>query len=71
MPHRSSLVPFPVGTQIGTLTIDPNGDIFGTTISGGANDDGTVFEIEKTRLWLRQQPDHPGKLLRRRRTTVP
>ena len=43
-----SLVPFPVGTQIGTLTIDSRGDIFGTTISGGANDDGTVFEIEKT-----------------------
>ena len=43
-----SLVPFPVGTQIGTLTIDSNGDIFGTTIGGGANNDGTVFEIEKT-----------------------
>jgi hypothetical protein len=43
-----SLVPFPVGTQIGTLTIDSKGDIFGTTISGDANGDGTVFEIEKT-----------------------
>ncbi len=43
-----NLVPFPVGTQIGTLTIDSKGDIFGTTISGGASDDGTVFEIEKT-----------------------
>ena len=43
-----SLVPFPVGTQIGTLTIDANGDIFGTTITGGANDAGAVFEIEKT-----------------------
>jgi uncharacterized repeat protein (TIGR03803 family) len=42
------LVPFPVGTQIGTLTLDTKGDIFGTTISGGASDDGTVFEIEKT-----------------------
>jgi uncharacterized repeat protein (TIGR03803 family) len=42
-----SLVPFPVGTQIGTLTIDASGDIFGTTITGGTNDDGTVFEIEK------------------------
>jgi uncharacterized repeat protein (TIGR03803 family) len=41
------LVAFPVGTQIGTLTIDPNGDIFGTTISGGANNAGTVFEIVK------------------------
>ena len=37
-----------MGTQIGTLTIDSKGDIFGTTISGGASDDGTVFEIEKT-----------------------
>ena len=37
-----------MGTQIGSLTIDAKGDIFGTTISGGANDDGTVFEIEKT-----------------------
>jgi hypothetical protein len=43
-----SLVPFPVGTQIGTLTLDSKGDIFGTTVSGGAEDDGTVFEIEKT-----------------------
>jgi hypothetical protein len=39
---------FPVGTQIGTLTIDTHGNIFGTTISGGANDDGSVFELEKT-----------------------
>ena len=44
----SLVPPFPVGTQIGTLTIDAKGDIFGTTISGGANDDGSVFEIEKT-----------------------
>jgi uncharacterized repeat protein (TIGR03803 family) len=43
-----SLVPFPVGTEIGNLIIDSKGDIFGTTISGGANDDGTVFEIKKT-----------------------
>ncbi len=41
------LVPFPVGTQIGSLTIDAAGDIFGTTISGGADDNGTVFEIHK------------------------
>ena len=41
-------IPFPVGTQIGSLTIDAKGDIFGTTISGGANDAGSVFEIEKT-----------------------
>ena len=64
-----SLVPFPVGTQIGTLTIDAKGDIFGTTISGGANDDGTVFEIEKIGHRLRQHPDHLGELHPRRRTT--
>ena len=41
-------ISFPAGTQIGgSLTIDANGDIFGTTISGGANNDGTVFEIVK------------------------
>jgi uncharacterized repeat protein (TIGR03803 family) len=27
---------------------DANGDLFGTTALGGANDDGTVFEIKKT-----------------------
>jgi uncharacterized repeat protein (TIGR03803 family) len=43
-----NLVPFPVGTQIGGLTIDAKGDIFGTTHLGGASNDGTVFEIEKT-----------------------
>ncbi|HEV7481407.1 MAG TPA: choice-of-anchor tandem repeat GloVer-containing protein, partial [Roseiarcus sp.] len=43
-----SLVPFPVGTQIGSLAIDAKGDIFGTTVTGGASDNGTVFEIEKT-----------------------
>ena len=37
-----------MGTQIGTLTIDPDGDIFGTTTSGGANNAGTVFEIVKS-----------------------
>jgi uncharacterized protein YukJ len=43
-----SLVPFPVGTQIGSLTLDAEGDIFGTTISSAPNDDGSVFEIDKT-----------------------
>jgi uncharacterized repeat protein (TIGR03803 family) len=28
------------------LTIDANGDLFGTTESGGSNDEGTVFEIK-------------------------
>ncbi len=40
-----SLVAFPAGTLGSSLTIDAAGDIFGETISGGANNDGTVFEI--------------------------
>ncbi len=32
----------------GSLIADANGDLFGTTEAGGANDDGTVFEIAKT-----------------------
>jgi uncharacterized repeat protein (TIGR03803 family) len=30
------------------LFADANGDLFGTTAGGGANGDGTVFEIAKT-----------------------
>jgi uncharacterized repeat protein (TIGR03803 family) len=30
------------------LTMDANGDLFGTTFGGGANSDGTVFEIQNT-----------------------
>ena len=33
---------------VGGLIADANGDLFGTTDSGGANGDGTVFEIAKT-----------------------
>ena len=32
----------------GGLIADANGDLFGTTGLGGANDDGTVFEIKRT-----------------------
>ena len=32
----------------GSLIADSRGDLFGTTITGGANADGTVFEIVKT-----------------------
>jgi uncharacterized repeat protein (TIGR03803 family) len=32
----------------GSLIADANGDLFGTTSSGGANNEGTVFEIVKT-----------------------
>ena len=30
------------------LIADANGDLFGTTDAGGANGDGTVFEIKNT-----------------------
>ena len=63
-------IPFPVGTQIGSLTIDANGDIFGTTISGGANDDGTVFEIEKTATGYASAPTTLASFTSARRTTV-
>ena len=36
------------GGPEGGLIIDGNGDLVGTTESGGAHDDGTVFEIVKT-----------------------
>jgi FG-GAP-like repeat len=42
------------GSPIGNLILDSNGDLFGTTQSGGAkgdgtpSDDGTVFEVVKT-----------------------
>ena len=32
----------------GSLIADSNGDLFGTTNGGGANNVGTVFEIAKT-----------------------
>ena len=36
------------GSQpVGGLTIDAAGDLFGTTAIGGADGDGTVFEISK------------------------
>ena len=35
-------------TPEGDLIADSKGDLFGTTSSGGANNDGTVFEIAKT-----------------------
>jgi uncharacterized repeat protein (TIGR03803 family) len=31
----------------GSLLLDPSGDLYGTTSSGGANGDGTIFEIAK------------------------
>ena len=33
---------------VGSLITDAGGDLFGTTFGGGANGDGTVFEIAKT-----------------------
>ena len=51
----------------GSLIADANGNLFGTTGTGGANGDGTVFEIAKTSHRLRQRPHHPGQLRRRQR----
>jgi uncharacterized repeat protein (TIGR03803 family) len=46
----TTLVSFngPDGSSPSGLIADANGDLFGTTAEGGANDDGTVFEIVKT-----------------------
>ena len=33
---------------VGSLIADANGDLFGTTVEGGTNNDGTVFELAKT-----------------------
>ena len=35
-------------TPVAGLIADAAGDLFGTTAAGGANNDGTVFEIVKT-----------------------
>ncbi len=40
----------------GRLIADANGDLFGTTAAGGANGDGTVFEIAKTAAATRARP---------------
>ena len=44
------------GTPDGSLILDGNGDLFGTTSSGGANGDGTVFEIALTALGYATTP---------------
>jgi uncharacterized repeat protein (TIGR03803 family) len=35
-------------TPSGALIVDANGDLFGATRAGGANDDGVVFELKNT-----------------------
>jgi uncharacterized repeat protein (TIGR03803 family) len=35
-------------TPVAGLIADPHGDLFGTTIGGGADDDGTVCELRKS-----------------------
>jgi hypothetical protein len=40
----------------GALFADAAGDLLGTTISGGADDDGTVFEIAKTKSGYASAP---------------
>jgi uncharacterized repeat protein (TIGR03803 family) len=36
------------GVSDSSLILDANGDLFGTTVNGGNNGQGTVFEIVKT-----------------------
>jgi uncharacterized repeat protein (TIGR03803 family) len=41
-------------TPYGGLLMDPNGNIYGTTVYGGASDSGTVFKVsrqDKERVW--------------------
>ncbi len=50
-PNLTTLVSFNGANgaePLGSLVADAKGDLFGTTAQGGANDDGTVFEIAKT-----------------------
>ena len=37
----------PAQTRTLTLLVDASGNLFGTTLSGGANNAGTVFELQK------------------------
>ena len=51
MATLTNLVSFGTGNGAnprGTLIADANGDLFGTTENGGANNDGTVYEIART-----------------------
>ena len=41
------------------LMRDPRGDLFGTTVAGGASDQGTVFELSPRRGGLMAQEDDP------------
>jgi hypothetical protein len=43
-------------TPVGSLIAYANGDLFGTTSAGGANADGTVFEIAKTAFGYASTP---------------
>ncbi len=43
----------------GGLIADANGDLFGTTEGGGANSDGTVFEITDSGFGRRRPPPPP------------
>ena len=46
--HTGQLQRHQRATRQAGLIADAAGDLFGTTSGGGANDDGTVFEIAKT-----------------------
>jgi uncharacterized repeat protein (TIGR03803 family) len=38
----------------GGLVADPQGNLYGTTVSGGTHDDGTVFELHRAAGWKEQ-----------------
>jgi uncharacterized repeat protein (TIGR03803 family) len=46
----------------GSLIADANGDLFGTTGEGGANDDGAVFEIVETPTGYASTPVTLGRV---------
>ena len=55
----------------GGLIADAAGNLLGTTSLGGADSDGTVFEIAKSGGWLCQHANHAGHLQRHRQRGIP
>ena len=52
---------------VASLIADANGDLFGTTVDGGAQRRRHGVRDRQDRHWLRQHPHHPGQLQRHRR----
>ena len=49
------------GEPFASLIADANGDLFGTTSAGGANNDGTVFEINDSGFVPPRPPPANGR----------